>query len=319
MNSTPATIPTPVLSEARLEAVSLVLPQRLMRPEVPVDVARVAGKVKAKLAKAQRVALTGLHGLSNVGIDAALAWAQKNSAAVLIPALPGMTREDARPVSQHISLAEACKAELVIWVGCDGSSGPVADWLVRHQFLGAVVPGNLASVLTLRAALKKNAFAEPIGQKKRAVIVIGPTVERAVSSQWHHLAADLQTTCRMGVLSLPDIDLTLNGRGLFEAVGVRFGIGIYQSPQGEVLWTNPARITPGVESISKAGAFDLVLDLAPEPTPGIGKTLHVPGLAGAPCLWPGMDAHLTRFDAQTVGLADDSGDSDWAAQLLAEL
>ncbi len=319
MNTTPLTITKPVLSEARLEAIRLVLPGRLGRPEIPVNAQQVAAKVCAKVKKAQRLAVTGLHGISNAAVDAALAWAQKVNAAVLVPALPGMLRDDAHPVSQHIALAEACKAQLVLWVGCDGSYGPVADWVVRHQFLGAVVPGDLATVLNLRAVLKKNPFAEPLAGKKRIVIVLGPQVERPVASQWHHLAADIQTTSRMGVLVLPDVEVTLNGRGVFEAVAIHLGSAVYQAPEGEVLWPGTGKTVRGVDAAVKAGGFDLILDFAPEPTAGLGKSLHVPGVAGAPGLWPGMNAGVTRFDAQTVGLADESGDADWAAEVLGSL
>ncbi len=319
MNSTPATVSAPVLTPARAEAVSLVLPPTLIRPESPVNVPALQAKLASKLKVAQKIALTGLHALSNDAIDAALTWAQARDIAILLPSIPGMLRDDARPVSQHIALAEACQAELILWVGCDGSSGPVADWLTRHQLLGAFIPGDLASVLTLRTALRKNPAAQPLTGKKRVVIVLGPTVERIVSAQWHQLAADLQTSIRIGVLSLPDEHLTLNARGLFEALAIHFSLAAFQSPHGEVLFfiDHQPRLVQNLDPILKSNLFDLILDFSPFPAKPAGRgVINLPSLAGSPALYPAMSAQITRFDAQPISLCDTTGDPDWAQELL---
>jgi hypothetical protein len=323
MNTTPATASSFFeLTPLRAEAVRLVLPPTLARPANPVNVDRLAAKLDKKLQGAQKIALTGLHALSNDAIDAALVFAQTRNAAILLPSVPGMYRDDARPVSQHIALAEACQSELILWVGCDGSSGPVADWLTRHQLLGAFVSGDLAAVVALRAALKQNPSAQPFAGKKRVAVVLGPEVDRVVAGQWHRMAADMQTLIRVGVLTLPDEHQTLNARGLFEAIGIRFARAAFQSPQGEALFLEAGspRLVSGLDPIVKSNLFDLTLDFAPFANSGNGRgVIHVSTLAGAVPLYPGMAAQITRFDAQTIALSDEQGDRDWAAQLLNQL
>ncbi len=232
------------------------------------------GEIAQAIRRSQAPAIVGLNSLSIEACRHAVAVAEVMRGRLLPWPLPGDNTHDHSSVTQTGSLGHIFASELIIWVGCSGGDGPIAEAIAAHQLLGALVPADLATVLNARRTMAADPKAAPIGSHRRVGVVLGPGIDPRVASQWHKLAAQVQTTTRMAVFALPDLAATGNRRGVLEVI-------LWQTGQscrtGGVDFADGApRPCSDAQTQLDLGAIDLLIDTTlPEFPPATGLTGHV--------------------------------------------
>lgn len=285
-----------VLAEPR-EVGSVKIQAYLNDKPVEMDVA--IGRAAAMIRDSHAPAIAGLHRLTMQATRAAVGLASKMRGRIILP-----------PAEQY---AVQQSATLGYVMGCDFviKPGP-AQWAADHPVASAIagrvlhslfVPPELDSLLQLRAkvrALGAKAITN-ITQREvnRLAIVLPPDCKVEALSQWHKLAADLQTQIRTCVMKLPDLAALGNGRGAMEVV----------------TWlTGSAGST---DFGDHHGPVDLDIDASVEGIIQVGDEVRfkTPGLA------LGLNAHVMRFDGIVLRLCEDLTHAipDPAAALLGRI
>jgi hypothetical protein len=272
--------------------------------------------IATRLRAAVAPAIAGLDGLTLDAIDAAVRLAQKH-VALLLPH-PAVAPEPARQrVSQHGSLEAACDAELIVWVGCNGETSDITRAIATRQLRAAFVQADVATVLKLRAVHTADPKADPIGTFKRVAVVLAHDVEPRVVSQWHRLAADLQTTVRVSVLQLPDPAFA-HRRAVEEVT--TWLTGASPAARGGVMFVDgKASPCPPLDSLLRTGAIDFVLWLGeagsmPSALPPFAAITTGPAKNAAtgielPALSDTQRGTVMRFDGVTTPLHGDAPDA----------
>lgn len=271
--------------------------------------------IATRLRAAVAPAIAGLDGLSLDAIDAAVRLAMKHEA-LLLPH-PAVAPEPARQrVSQHGSLEAACDAELIVWVGCNGETSDVTRTIATRQLRAAFVQPDVATVLKLRAIYTADPKADPIGTFKRVAVVLAHDVEQRVVSQWHRLAADLQTTVRVSVLQLPDPAFA-HRRAVEEVT--TWLTGASPAARGGVMFVDgKASPCSPLDALLRTGAIDFVLWLGaagtmPPALPSFAAITTGPTKGAAvavelPALSETQRGAVMRFDGVATPLRGDNPD-----------
>lgn len=291
------------------------------------DVSDAVAAIASRLRSAASPTIAGLGGLTLESIDAAVRLAQRYNA-LLLPH-PAPAPELARQrVSQHGSLDAACDAELIVWVGCNGETSAATRRIAERQLRAAFVKADLDVVLKLRATHAADPKAEPIGSFKRVAAVLAHDAEPRVVSQWHRLAADIQTTVRMSVLQLPD-PAAPHRRAVEEVT--TWLTGVSPAARGGVAFVGDrATPCPPLTSLLRAGSIDYVLWLGtaenvPAEMPPFDAlaTTAIKGATIAITLPPigiGQQGTVMRFDGVTLNpAAGTTGRPDAMAGVLSQL
>lgn len=307
--------PQPGVSQALAQDLSLVL------PDLPRGAAidALALPMTAALRAAKAPAIAGLGAMSIEGVMQAVKLMREVRGRVLPWPLAGNTRGP-MSVAQTATLGHLFASDLIIWVGCTGADGPIANAITERQFRAALAPPTLDAVLTLREALTHNPHSEPIGQWKRVAVVLGPNIDERIVSQWHKLAAQVQAFVRVCVIQLPDLMQHRNIRGAREIITMLTGLSC---DSGGIDFTNAStpRPCPDVMTLLSLGAIDLLIDTAPDPIeasppPARHTRINPSALMAVPSA-----ARVMRFDGTMLRLADDpdTAPPDPAAALFASV
>jgi hypothetical protein len=136
----------------------------------------------------------------------------------------------------------------------------------------------------------------------RLAVVLPPATRSEIISQWHKLAAEVQTDIRMCVLPLPDLATYMNTRGALEVIAHLTG----------AYGTFGHRREPDVaiECGTRSGAPKRIVIGAADDTADL--CFAAPGLA------MGLSAQVVRFDGIPMWLCDDpkAAPPDPAVELL---
>jgi len=220
MSETPAILSP--LSESLRRDLSLVLPLDSERRAAPGNWSRErAEETAAKIDASRSPAFVGLGDLSIESARWVIALAEKVRGKLLPSPLPS-DLSLGFPVTQTASLAYVFASDLIIWVGCTGGDGPIAQAIAERQLRAAFVEPTLDAVQNLRADFANGAGAPH--DAKRVGVVLGPSCDARVASQWHKLAAQVQQRFRVAVIRLPNIATFRNTRGVLEAITWQTGL-----------------------------------------------------------------------------------------------
>lgn len=286
-----------------LEDLSLVLANPAQAASLEMYAAEDVKDAAAAIHAASAPAITGVENLTMQAVRAAVQLARAMRGRLLPNAGHGFT------VQQGASLGHVMNCDFVI------QPGP-AQWAAEHPVAIAIanrvlhqlfVPPDLDSLLQLRAEVRdKGASAiTDITQRevRRLAVVLPPHCAVEAISQWHKLAADLQTYIRTCVLHLPDLATSANTRGAAEVVTWMTGI------TGAVDFS-----TGQAQRCHAVTGCDCQIDIEPGGVIRIGDkaSFHTPGLS------IGLNAHVMRFDGIVLRLCDDPAASppDPAVELL---
>jgi hypothetical protein len=177
----------------------------------------------AELIDASRApAIVGLNGLTIEAIREAIALAEAMRGR-LLPEGTGDPVVARQSVTQTATLGHVFASHMIVWVGCTGGDGPVANAIAERQLLGGFVEADLPTVLKLRESLRQPEATGPFAQHKRVAVVLHQGTDPRVASQWHKLAADVQKKLRVCVFQLPHPDAS-NARGVIETVTWQTGL-----------------------------------------------------------------------------------------------
>lgn len=302
------------MNESLWQDLSLVLPSRReVEPGDAVVTAYVGGKAcgldeavarcDEMLQGAKHPAITGLNMITMEAARAAMSLAMRCDARVL----PDAT-ELALDVAQQATLAHVYASDYVIKPGPDrwAADHPVASAIARRVLHSMFVRPGLDGVLALREAIRAKgaaAITEAIPQTvRRVAVLLPPDTEAQVISQWHKLAADVQSELRVCVMTLPGATYG-NGRGALEVVTWRSGFaGAVQFADGVASRCRTGDV--GVDVAVELGALHAG-DAARRIVFGVERddsaevSFVMPGLA------MGLAAHVCRFDGQMLRLCND--------------
>lgn len=316
---------SPPAADALCRDLALVLPE--VRPATSVEIkATIAGQSASLQAALERAgelinasaapALVGLHQLTIEAVREAIALAEKMRGRLL--PWPGTAdpAEARHPVVQTASLGHVFACQMIIWVGCDGASGAIAERIAERQLLAAFVDAGLETVERLRREMAANPAAEPIGKFQRVAAVLKPGCDLRVASQWHKLAAQMQPHVRFCVFPLPDPHASANARGAGETVTWQTGLSL---AEGGIDFADgaPRRSPGGLDAAirSSVRSIDLLIDMrvptgceaiqriviGPTSDPAADVSFVVPGLV------TGLAARVMRCDGIVLWLCDDPG------------
>ncbi|MCX5660089.1 MAG: hypothetical protein NTW19_10250 [Planctomycetota bacterium] len=297
----------------------------------PAALARTA----AWLRDSHAPAIVGLSTLSIEGCREAIALAELARARLLPWPCPAGASADHASVTQTASLGHLYKSQLILWVGCHGTTNAVARAIAANQLLASFVPPDRDTVVRFRKLLAADPTAEPIGQHKRVGVVLGPAVDPRVASQWHKLAAQVQEHVRVAVITLPDLNASGNLRGALEAITWQTG---QSCARGGVDFADGSpRPCSDAQTLLARGAIDLLIDTSPAGAPLTGRvarrialgdaanasavtadeTLHLP----LPALGASSASRVMRFDGVILWTCADpaSAAPDPAAALFRAL
>lgn len=289
-----------------------------------------AGHLQSSIAPA----IVGLGGLSIEAMGQAVVLAEKLRGKLLPYPSPDPVQSRQR-VSFHAGLAEAVGADLRLVANestaADDALASVSlavDERVPNALFMAVA--DLDAVLRLRQALATDGVhairkltSLPVNH---AVVMLPPTVDPRVVSQWHLLAAKLQATLRMSVVTVPYADGG-NQRGVVEVIAMK--IGLHAWAGGIDFATGIAAPCAGYATHIEQNACDVLIDTGLNPSTD-RSTIRISQdvddanrcdvwLRGG--LARGIAARVMRFDGSMLWLCDDpkSSPADPTVKLLQRL
>lgn len=275
-------------------------------------------KAVERLAGSVAPAIVGLGGLSIEAAEQAVTLAEQLRGRLLPhPAMdPVQTRQR---VSFHAGLADALHADLrVVANESPDSKDALAsltlavDERVPNALFMAV--NDLDAVLRLRQALANDGVVAirkltslPVNH---VIVMLPPSVDARVVSQWHLLAANLQTSLRMSVIITPHAD-TGNLRGVIELIAVRTGQNAWAG--GLDFATGEALSCPGFEAHMERNGCDVTMDAGFNPNPCRATIRISADIADAERseIWfrggvtRGIAARVLRFDGSMLWLCDE--------------
>jgi hypothetical protein len=280
------------MNNALLNDLSLVLaePYELSSAQIhasvhgqPVELNTAIERAAKMICDSSSPVITGIHMLTMQATRAAVDLARKMQGRVLQPETQSYS------VQQTATLGHVMGCDFVI------KPGP-AQWAAEHPVAAAIakrvlhsifVPPDLDTLLGLRAKVRQKGAAAICDithcQVNRLAVVLPPECPFELVSQWHKLAADLQTQIRACVLRLPDMATAGNMRGAAEVV----------------LWLTG--LNGQVDFGGSQIATDLQIDASENGVIRVGNDIQftTPGLA------MGLHAHVMRFDGIVLRLCDD--------------
>jgi hypothetical protein len=300
------------MTESLQQRLSLVLPSpeqakdttlRAFAAGEAIAVDAAIERAAAMLRDSKAPAVTGAHRLSCQAVRQAVALMRQHDGAMRIDAPP-----IDHPVMHTASLGHVTACDFIIKPGPGdwAATHPVAAYVAQHVLHSLFVPPGLDELLALRQRVRERggkAITDiTMRPAKRLAVLLPPETRSEIISQWHKLAAELQTGIRTCVMALPDIDRYYNTRGALEVIahltGAYGGFGHRRVPDlaidcGERS-NAPQRIV--------IGTADETADLC----------FVTPGLA------MGLAAQVVRFDGIPLWLCDDpvAAPPDPAAELL---
>jgi hypothetical protein len=255
----------------------------------------------------------GIVGLNSLTIEAireaiALAEAMRGK---LLPEGTADPVASRQPVAQTATLGHVFASQMIVWVGCNGGDGPIANAIAERQLLGGFVQADLASVLRFREELRKPDATGLLGAHKRVTVVLSHDADPRVVSQWHKLAAGMQKRVRVPVFQLPRPDAA-NARGVIETVTWQTGV----SPA-----FGGVDFAEGPRACSAGASLDLVITAGAVDVDRItiGPPEHRDAIAfTTPGLCTGLAARVMRCDGIVLWLCDDpaTASADPAVELL---
>lgn len=269
-------------------------------------------------------AIVGLGGLSIEAAEQAITLAEQLRAKLLPH--PSMDPVQVRQrVSFHAGLAEAMNADLrvvtneLIQPGETGQSEKVlasltlaVDERVPNALFMAVA--DIKAVVQLRQALAAegvNAIRKLTSLPVNHVIVmLPPTVDARVVSQWHLLAANMQATLRISVITTPCADAG-NIRGVIEVIAMKTGLNAWAN--GIDFATGQAVPCAQLATHIERNACDMIIDtgIAPFAENATIRMSHDADDAKQCDVWfrgglcRGIAARVMRFDGSMLWLCDD--------------
>lgn len=304
------------VSDALRRDLAMVLPDL---PRGGAALEAMATPMAAALKSAKAPAMAGLGTLSVEGAIEAVELMRAVRGRVLPWPMPGDNARGPMSVTQTATLGHVFASDLIIWVGCTGGDGPIAEAISEHQLRAAFAEPTLDAVMRLRDALKRDPHSEPVGRWKRVAVVLAPGCDGRVVSQWHKLTAQIQQAVRVCVIQLPDIARHRNLRGACEVVTMLTAISC--DAGGVDFSSGVPRPCPDVMTLLSLNAIDLLIDTAPEPInapPSLPRhtRLNPWALMAVP-----SSARVMRFDGVMLRLADDpdAAPPDPAAMLFAAI
>ncbi|MCE9589358.1 MAG: hypothetical protein K8S99_02410 [Planctomycetes bacterium] len=292
----------------------------MVLPEIPCGggtaIEAMAGPLAEALSKAKAPVIAGLGTMSIEAVIRAVELMRDVRGRVLPWPLTAGTSRGPMSVTQTATLGHVFASDLVIWVGCTGADGPIAEAISSHQLRAALAPPTLEAVLGLRAALATNPRAEPIGNWKRVAVVLAPGCDERVVSQWHRLAAHVQQSVRVAVIQLPDIPSRRNIRGACEVITMLTSLSC--DAGGVDFADGTPRPCPDVATLLSLNAIDLLIDTTPSPIEGLLPPARHVRLNPSALMAVPSAARVMRFDGVMLRLADDpdSAPPDPAAMLF---
>ncbi|MCC7192201.1 MAG: hypothetical protein IT444_05400 [Phycisphaeraceae bacterium] len=292
----------PMISETLRNDLSIVLPSLTAR--APLDIASdILDKAVDLLSHSRAPAIVGLSNLSIEALREVIPLAERIRGRLLPLPTIGNRISTTQPVTESATLGHLFACDMIVWVGCDGGSGPVAQRIAERQLLGAFVDSSLDVVLRLRDDLTRNPTAGPFGACKRVAVVLKPDCDPRVISQWHKLAAQIQSRTRLCVFSLPANSMGGNERGVIETITWQTGVspigGGIDFSDGNPRWCPPADV------LLKRGAIDLILDTSTESRNQTDISRTIPRIAINGNAIPGTAAQVMRCDGIVLWLCDD--------------
>lgn len=237
------------------------------------------------------------------------------------------------PVSQRCTLGHALSCDTAIWLGDHAAVPPELIWRLKaripHHF---AMSDTLEAVLDLRQRCVNISFPSdlpaPLDQPQSVVVLIPPSCDPRVISQWDRLTNDLQPLVRIAVMPLPDLTRSLNFRGALETItwqtGIACSTGCVDFTQGF------PQLGPSLDTLLQRVAIDALITAEcdhltlpkegwrvrrlgtrsrPRRYPGLfvtvkGKPNESVGVP-IPGIVPGLRAHVMRFDGVTLRLWND--------------
>lgn len=196
---------------------------------------RAADRIRSCVAPA----IVGLGGLSIEAAEQAIDLAHAMQGKLLPTPVqdPTLSRQS---VSFHAGLGEAFGADLRV-IGPDDADGDASEnglealtLAINERVPNALFMAvhDIDAVIHLRESLSRDgveAIRRLTTLPVNSVVVVLPSmVDARVTSQWHRLAADLQSTLRISVVSTPSADVG-NLRGVAELIAMRTGLNAWAS------------------------------------------------------------------------------------------
>jgi hypothetical protein len=280
------------------------------------------------IARSRAPAIVGLNHLTIEAIRETILLAEQVRGRLLPYPTIGHRLTATQPVTQGASLGHVLACEMIVWVGCAGESGPIAERIAERQPLASFVEASLGVVQRLRSEWKDNQTAEPIGRHKRVAVVLSWDCDPRVTSQWHKLAAQIQDRVRLSVFTLPNPETSANSRGVVETITWQTGV----SPIGGGIdfADGSPRACGSADELLNRRVVDLLIDTTPAGIADAGVpriTIGPRAVKDAAVSWAvpgparGMAARVIRCDSVVLWLCDDpaAAPSDPAVSILAQL
>ncbi len=264
-------------------------------------------------------AIVGLNGLTLEAMDAAIDLAQAMRGR-LLPRSAVDPVQARQGVSFHPGLAQAFGADLRVIESTDQTPSvhrPHAVTLAIHERVPNALfmaVRELSAVLRLRDALQQEGVSAvrrltslPVNH---AIVVLPADTDARVISQWHRMAAQMQSSLRMSVLVAPSLREG-NLRGAIETIALR--IGFEASSGGVDFASGEPTPCPGLQTHLDRCGCDRFIDTGFDKTVRNAAVFISPNESDAEqcdvwfCggLQRGIAARVMRFDASMLWLCDD--------------
>ncbi len=309
----------PLVQRAKGTAISAYLAGR----EVSVDeaVARAGDLIKVSVAPA----IVGLSGLTIEAVREAVALSERLRAR-LLPLPAGDPIAWRMSVMQTATLGHACAVDLRVAFRdeVEGTHNPINEAIASRVPNTLFVQGNdLDALLKLRMLVREQGASAITSMTalpvKRVVVALPASVDVRIASQWHLLAAQLQSELRVSVITLSEmgkLHAAGNRRGVLEVITWQTGLSC---ATGGVDFADRApRPCADAATLLSRGGLDVVVDtgLLPVETSLLSSVKHRIRIGDAvdatadvcfvtPGLRVGLRARVMRFDGVILWLCDD--------------
>jgi hypothetical protein len=286
------------------------------------------------LQTSRRPAMLGLHTLTIESLRIIVAIARKHRGCLLPrPDLASPLRLT-QPITLSATLGHLMQCPLLLGIGVKASELPHRLPAPDQRF--ERLPDSLELVIELRQALKagdeQHPFIRLLTQQPRTAVVLASWCEERVVSQWHRLAAEIQTRTRMAVVSLPDPE-ALNAKGVEAVIAWQTACSI--ATGGVSFFSgNPTPCSPWDAMLTQQQP-DVIVDTSRTLTDiqsrglkesrviRIGSEMDAQAAVSfvVPDLAIGTRGRVMRFDGQILWLCHDpaQGQPDLTALLLQEI
>jgi hypothetical protein len=287
-----------------------------------VGIAQATAQAKKLIHAGAAPAMVGLNGLTIEAVREAVALAERCRARLLPAPL-------AEPLSMRMNVVQAAtlghvfSADLRVAFRDDPSrhdcplDEAIASRVPNTLFVDG---GDLSALRKLRAMARGQGAAAVTSTTalpvKQVAVTLPAGTDPRIESQWHHLAADLQRSLRVSVVTLPDLKRAGNIRGALEVITWQTGLSC--ATGGVDFGDGGPRPCGGAATLLPRGAVDVIIDTGliafdSGMMSGVKHRVRIGDALDAsaevcfvtPGLAAGLRARVMRFDGAILWLCDD--------------